>query len=157
MPSIRNDPGNSLEIKLLNKKLYGLLPPALANLHHFHLTKRFPKTHSTIQPIGTPSAFCINQIVPGFVVYYLNSLILLYEIHVIVESVSSFYHISNHVVVKKSANLEFYNSLNVITCGKPEYIKTACSFQIFQIVVEKRLNISESTYLHSSDITAICL
>ena len=25
-----------------------------------------------VQLNGTPSAFCINQIVPGFVVYYLN-------------------------------------------------------------------------------------
>ena len=44
----------------------------LADLHHFCLTKRFPKTHSAIQPIRTQSAFCIDQIVPGFVVYYLN-------------------------------------------------------------------------------------
>ena len=47
----------------------------LADLHHFRLTKGFPKTHSAIQPIGTPSAFCIHQIVPGFVVYYLNYLV----------------------------------------------------------------------------------
>ena len=44
----------------------------MADLHHFCLTKHFPKTHSAIQPIGTPSAFCIHQIVPGFVVYHLN-------------------------------------------------------------------------------------
>ena len=44
----------------------------LADLHHFCLTKGFPKTPSAIWPIGTPSAFCIGQIVPGFVVYYLN-------------------------------------------------------------------------------------
>ena len=41
----------------------------LADLHHFCLTKGFLKTHSAI---GTQSAFCIHQIVPGFVVYYLN-------------------------------------------------------------------------------------
>jgi hypothetical protein len=45
----------------------------LADLHHSFLTKEFPKTHSAIYLIGTPSAFCIHQIVPGFVVYYLNS------------------------------------------------------------------------------------
>ena len=50
----------------------GCLP--LADLHHFCLTKGFPKTPSAISPIRTPSAFCINQIVPGFVVYYLNSI-----------------------------------------------------------------------------------
>ena len=44
----------------------------LADLHHFCLTKRFPKTPSAIQPIGTPSAFCIDQIAPGFVVYYIS-------------------------------------------------------------------------------------
>ena len=50
----------------------GCLP--LADLHNFRLTKRFPKTPSAIYPIGTPSAFCIDQIVPGFVVYHLNRL-----------------------------------------------------------------------------------
>ena len=45
----------------------------LADLHHFCLTKRLPKTSSVIQPTGTPSTFYIDQIVPGFVVYYLNS------------------------------------------------------------------------------------
>ena len=44
----------------------------LADLHHFCLTKWFPKTHSAILPIRMPSAFCIDQIVPGFVVYHLN-------------------------------------------------------------------------------------
>ena len=45
----------------------------LADLHHLRLTNWFPKTSSAIQPMGTPSAFCTNQIVPGFVVYYLNT------------------------------------------------------------------------------------
>ena len=44
----------------------------LVDLHHFCLTKGFPKTHSPIQLIKMPSTFCIHQIVPGFVVYYLN-------------------------------------------------------------------------------------
>ena len=44
----------------------------LVDLHHFCLCKGCPKTLSAIQPIGMPSAFCIDQIVPGFVVYYLN-------------------------------------------------------------------------------------
>ena len=44
----------------------------LADLHQFPLTKRFPKTHSAIKSIGTQSAICIDQIVPSFVVYYLN-------------------------------------------------------------------------------------
>ena len=44
----------------------------LADLHHFRLTKGFPKTHSSIQPMGAPSVFCIHYVVPGFVVYHLN-------------------------------------------------------------------------------------
>ena len=48
----------------------------LADLHNFRLTKRFPKIHRAIQPIQMPSAFCINQIVPGFVVYYLNCTVI---------------------------------------------------------------------------------
>ena len=44
----------------------------LADLRNLRLTNWFPKTSSAIQPMGTPSAFCTNQIVPGFVVYYLN-------------------------------------------------------------------------------------
>ena len=40
----------------------------LGDLHHFRLTKGFPKILSD----WITSAFCINQIVPGFVVYYLN-------------------------------------------------------------------------------------
>ena len=43
-----------------------------ADLHHFRLTKGLPKTPSTIQLIRRPSAFCIHQIEPGFVIYYLN-------------------------------------------------------------------------------------
>ena len=38
----------------------------LVDFHHFCLTKRFPITPSAIQPIGTPSTFCIDNIVPGF-------------------------------------------------------------------------------------------
>ena len=48
----------------------GCLPLAdlclpLADLHHFRLTKGFPKTHSAIQPIGTPWHF-------ASIIYYLN-------------------------------------------------------------------------------------
>ena len=45
----------------------------LADLHHLRLTKQFPKIPSAIKPIGTPSAFCMDQIMSFFVVYYLNS------------------------------------------------------------------------------------
>ena len=51
----------------------------LADLHPFHLTKQFPKTQSAIQPIGMPSAFFINQMMPGFVVHHLNSLVCITE------------------------------------------------------------------------------
>ena len=45
----------------------------LVDMHNLRLTKQFPESPSTIKLIGTLSAFCIDQIVPGFVVYYLNS------------------------------------------------------------------------------------
>ena len=38
----------------------------LVDFHHFRLTKPFPITHSAIYPIGTPSTFCIDNTVPGF-------------------------------------------------------------------------------------------
>ena len=39
---------------------------SLVDFHPFPLTKRFPITPSAIQLIGTPSIFCINKTVPGF-------------------------------------------------------------------------------------------
>ena len=67
---MRHNIGHST-IELLNNKLHGLLPPG-GSVSPSGLTKQFPKAPSAIQPIGTPSAFCIDQIVPGCVVYYLN-------------------------------------------------------------------------------------
>ena len=52
----------------------GCLP--LADLHHFRLTKEFPKNFSTTEPSSQSehhlTVFCIDQIVHGFVVYYPN-------------------------------------------------------------------------------------
>ena len=38
----------------------------LVDFHPFSLTKRFPIIPSTIQPIGTPSTFCLDKTVSGF-------------------------------------------------------------------------------------------
>ena len=38
----------------------------LVDFHSFALTKQFPITPSAIQPIGTPSTFCIDKTVQGF-------------------------------------------------------------------------------------------
>ena len=38
----------------------------LADFHSFPLTKQFPITPSAIFLIGTPSTFCIDKTVPGF-------------------------------------------------------------------------------------------
>ena len=48
-----------MSIELLNNKF------PLTDLHHFCLTKGFPKAPSGIQSFGTPSASCIDQNVPG--------------------------------------------------------------------------------------------
>ena len=38
----------------------------LVDFYPFPLTKRFAITPSAIKPIGTPSTFCIDKTVPGF-------------------------------------------------------------------------------------------
>jgi hypothetical protein len=52
----------------------GCLP--LAAVHHFHLTKGFPNKLPTTAPSSQSerhlTVFYVDQIVPGFVVYYLN-------------------------------------------------------------------------------------
>ena len=51
----------------------GCLP--LAAVHHFRLTKGFPKNSTTVPSSRSErhlTVFCIDQIVPGYVVSYLN-------------------------------------------------------------------------------------
>ena len=64
-----NKQKRNFQLSCLTTNFMDCLP--LADLHHFCLTKRFPNTPSAIQPIGMPSVFCMDQILPGFVLYIL--------------------------------------------------------------------------------------
>ena len=68
---------NRGSIELINNKFHGLSPPGgfvspsggFASLSFDQAVSKNSQRHLAIR---MQSAFCINQIVPGFVVYYLN-------------------------------------------------------------------------------------